>query len=225
MIALPNPDGSFTCTLFWPFDDTVGFDTVSTGADMRRVCGEQFPDANALMPDLEHEYEHNQTSSLVTMRTGPWHHDGRALLLGDAAHAIVPFLGQGANAALEDVTILMDLYGYFGAENHHQVFETFSRERKPDTDALADEAIEHFVEMRDSVASRWFLLAKRLERVASRLAPGQFIPLYTLISFTRTPYADAVARSKRQDRVLLVSAGAILVVLAAIAVFVLMWLL
>lgn len=215
MIALANPDRSFTCTLFWPFDDAVGFDTIGA-AEIVATFRDQFPDALPLMADLTHEYETNPASSLVTIRTGPWYHDGHALILGDAAHAVVPFYGQGANAALEDVTILMDLYKELGQDNHHEVFEAFYEARKPHTDALADLAVLHFEEMRDSVSSRWFLLGKHLERVAAKLAPGTFVPLYTLVSFTRTPYAEAVERAHRQNRWLSIGAAALTVTLLVI---------
>ena len=121
MIALPNPDGSFTCTLFWPFRGEVGFERVDTEAELHAVFRSEFADVLLLMPDLSEQYLTTPTGSLLTIRCGPWHHDGRVVLLGDAAHAVVPFYGQGANAALEDVTIFVELLadnrGDFGRDD------------------------------------------------------------------------------------------------------------
>ncbi|MFN3218081.1 MAG: FAD-dependent oxidoreductase [Acidimicrobiales bacterium] len=220
MIALPNTDGSFTATLFWPFaapgePEAVSFDRVVTADDVAAAFARHYPDALELMPDLAAEYQANPASSLVTIRTGPWYHDDRLLIIGDAAHAVVPFYGQGANAALEDVTILFEHYARDAATPG--VFARFYAERKDDADALADLAIEHYDEMRDSVRSRWFLATAALERALHRLAPDRFVPLYTMVSFTRIPYAQAVERSRRQHRVLGVTVA---VALAAVALVV-----
>lgn len=223
LIALPNSDGSFTGTLFWPFDGQPGFDNVSSdGID--DVFEQAFPDVVDLIPDLARQYEANPASSLVTMRTRPWHHEGHTLIVGDAAHAVVPFLGQGANAALEDVTVLMDLYDQHGHDEHARVFAAFSEQRKPDADALADLAVEHYEEMRADVGSALFLFGKWIERLLARLLPSRFVPLYTLISFTRTPYADAVAKAHRQGRAVRVATIAVLALLALIIVAVVVWL-
>ncbi len=218
MIALPNNDGSFTGTLFWPFDGDPGFDTVTTRADVQSLFEAEFPDALRLIPDLADQYLTNPASSLVTMRTGPWHHEGHVLIIGDAAHAVVPFLGQGANAALEDVTVLMDLYEHHGHEAHEQVFGAFYADRKADADALADLAVEHYEEMRSDVSSRLFLFGKWLERTGASLLPNRFVPLYTMISFTRTPYAEAVARAERQTR--FIQTGFIAAVVLALVVLI-----
>ena len=223
MIALPNPDGSFTGTLFWPFSGSPGFETVVSEADVAGVFRSQFPDVLALIPDLAAQYVANTTSSLVTMRSGPWHHEGRVMLIGDAAHAVVPFLGQGANAALEDVTVLMDLYDQHGHDAHETVFDAFYLERKADVDALANLAIEHYDEMRTDVSSRWFLLGKSLERALTSAMPARFVPLYTMISFSRTPYAEAEARANQQRDRLRIAASLIglLLVAAVVAAIVL----
>lgn len=223
MIALPNPDGSFTGTLFWPFVGSPGFETVITEDDVGEVFRSQFPEVLALIPDLASQYVGNTTSSLVTMRSGPWHHEGRAVLIGDAAHAVVPFLGQGANAALEDVTVLMDLYDQHGHQEHERVFDAFYAERKTDADALADLAIEHYDEMRTDVSSRWFLLGKTLERALTSTMPSRFVPLYTMISFTRTPYAEAVARAKQQSERLRIAAALLILVLVAVVAAGIVW--
>ncbi len=213
MIALPNPDGSFTCTLFWPFDGPVGFERITEPGDVVAVFERQFPDALDLMPDLTIEYVANPTSSLVTIRCQPWHHEGTVILLGDACHAVVPFYGQGANAALEDITILMDELASY--PDRSEAFAAFFERRKPDADALDQLARDNFVEMRDRVASRRFLLTKRLKQALARLLPGRFEPLYTMVTFSRRPYAEAVAKARRQDRALL--AGSVLALAAVVA--------
>lgn len=226
MIALPNTDGTFTATLFWPFaapgePDALSFDAVADPATIEAAFARHYPDALELMPDLVAEYQANPASSLVTIRTGPWYHDDRLLIIGDAAHAVVPFYGQGANAALEDVTILFEHYARDAATPG--VFARFYSERKDDADALADLAIEHYDEMRDSVRSRWFLATAALERALHRLAPDRFVPLYTMVSFTRIPYAQAVERSRRQHRALRVVVAVALAVVALL-VAVVVWL-
>jgi kynurenine 3-monooxygenase len=222
MIALPNTDGSFTCTLFWPYGGEIGFERVDTEPEVHDTFAAQFPDAVDLMPGLTGEYLHHATSSLVTIRCGPWYLDDRIVLLGDAAHAVVPFYGQGANAALEDVTILIELLAAHGDAWGPAMREFYER-RKPDTDALADLALDNFVEMRDRVSSRLFQWRVRAEQQAHRLAPRWVTPLYEMVTFSRTPYVEAVARARRQsatiDRVLMATAA--LVVIAVVIVIVL----
>ncbi len=223
MIALPNQDGSFTCTLFWPFGGLVGFERVDTEREVNETFAKQFPDAVELMPHLADEYLRNTTSSLVTIRCGPWFYEDRVVLLGDAAHAVVPFYGQGANAALEDVTIFMDqLAAHDGA--WAPTMASFYAQRKPDTDALADLALDNFVEMRDRVASPWFRLRARAEQRVHRWAPRWITPLYEMVTFSRTPYVEAVTRAKRQtalvERLLLALAMVILLVVVATLVLV-----
>jgi kynurenine 3-monooxygenase len=221
MIALPNRDGSFTCTLFWPYDGPHSFAAVQTEADLRRVFERQFPDALPLMPTLAADYFANPVGPLLTVRCSPWHVDGRAVLLGDAAHAVVPFLGQGMNAAFEDCTVLAR-----SLEDHPHdraaAFAAFERQRKENTDALAELCVDNFLEMRDRVSSRWFRLRKRFEILLHRLLPHWYLPLYTLITFTTTPYAEARRRARRQDR-LVRAALLTLAALALAAVFFLVW--
>jgi kynurenine 3-monooxygenase len=201
MIALPNQDGSFTCTLFWPFEGENGFASIRTETELLRFFQATYPDAIPLMPTLAHDYFANPTSSLVTVRCSPWHAGDQAVVLGDAAHAIVPFYGQGANAAFEDCVVLDECLRQ-SAGDRGAAFASFEQRRKVHADAIADLALANFVEMRDHVASAGFLFKKKVENTLHRLLPRSFVPLYTMISFSRIPYADAVARAARQDRVL-----------------------
>jgi kynurenine 3-monooxygenase len=199
MIALPNADGSFTGTLFWPLEGPNSFAELRNAEEVRRCFAATFPDAVPLLPRLADEYYGNPTGTLVTVRCRPWHVGGRAVLIGDAAHAIVPFYGQGANAAFEDCAVLSECLAKHGSDLAG-AFAEFEARRRPNTDVLADLAVRNFVEMRDRVASRSFLLVKRLEHGLHRAFPRWFVPLYTMVTFSRTPYAEAVRRDRRQWR-------------------------
>jgi kynurenine 3-monooxygenase len=154
-----------------------------------------------MLPGLGQDFFANPTGSLVTIRNRPWHHEGAVVLLGDAAHAIVPFFGQGANAAFEDcLSLSAALARHTG--DCSRAFPAYEAERRPNADAIADLAIANFHEMRDKVSSPLFRLEKRAEALIHRLFPGWFVPLYTMISFTRIPYAEARDRAARQERAL-----------------------
>jgi kynurenine 3-monooxygenase len=198
MIALPNLDGSFTCTLFWPLEGPNSFAALRTEKDVLAFFHNQFPDAVPLIPTLVEEFLTNPTGSLVTIRSQPWHIGG-TVLIGDACHAVVPFLGQGMNAAFEDCTVLYQCLLDSGWD-WVQAATRYESLRKLHTDTLADLCVENFVEMRDRVASPWFVLKKRLAVLLHKLFPRWYLPLYTMIEFTRIPYADAVQRARRQDR-------------------------
>jgi kynurenine 3-monooxygenase len=198
MIALPNLDGSFTCTLFWPFEGPSSFAALKSEADVLAFFREQFADAVPLLPSLAEEFLHNPTGSLVTIRCQPWH-TGRAVLVGDACHAVVPFLGQGMNAAFEDCSVLVQCLKEVDW-NWTAAAPRYEAARKIHTDTLADLCVENFIEMRDRVASPWFRLKKRLSILLHALFPRIYLPLYTMIEFTRIPYADAVERARRQNR-------------------------
>jgi kynurenine 3-monooxygenase len=201
MIALPNPDGSFTCTLFWEFEGPRSFATTKTDDDVRRFFGEEFPDAIPLMPTLLEDFKNNPTGSLVTIRCAPWYHRDRVCLLGDAAHAVVPFYGQGMNAAFEDCIVLDECLDKFANDRERAFAEYFER-RKENADALADLAIGNFIEMRDKTASRAFRAKKKLDHLLEAALPGVYLPLYTMVTFTRVPYAQAARRARLQDRIL-----------------------
>jgi kynurenine 3-monooxygenase len=201
MIALPNPDGSFTCTLFWEFEGARSFATTKTDDDVRRFFGAEFPDAVPLMPTLIEDFKNNPTGSLVTIRCAPWYYRDRVCLLGDAAHAVVPFYGQGMNAAFEDCVVLDECLGKF-PDNRERAFTKYFDSRKENADALADLAIGNFIEMRDKTASRTFRAKKKLDHLLEAALPGMYLPLYTMVTFTRIPYAQAARRARLQDRIL-----------------------
>jgi kynurenine 3-monooxygenase len=221
MIALPNQDGSFTCTLFWPFEGPNSFANLRSPEDVLRFFRETYPDAVPLMPTLAQDFFANPTGSLVTVRCSPWHIKEKVVLLGDAAHAIVPFYGQGANAAFEDCVVLAER---LKANPHHRLaaFEQYDRTRKPNADAISALALANFIEMRDRVASPLFRFKKKVEKLLHALFPHSFIPLYTMVSFTTIPYAEAVEKAARQDTVLRWGAG-ILVLLLVGALLALVW--
>ena len=216
-IALPNADGSFTVTLFWPFEGKNSFAAIRNERDLQAFFAAQFPDAVPLMPDLAHDYFHHPTGSMVTVRCQPWHLGSRVCLLGDAAHAVVPFYGQGMNAAFEDVLVLDECMRRHGSDLE-RAFAEYEQLRKPNADALADLAVGNFVEMRDKTGSRLFLWKKKYEKALAKLLPGIFIPLYVMVTFTRIPYAQAIRRARRQNRFVI---GMVVLVFLILAVFLL----
>jgi len=220
MIALPNPDGSFTCTLFWEFEGPRSFATTKTDDDVRRFFEEEFPDAVPLMPNLLADFKNNPTGSLVTIRCAPWFYKDKVALVGDAAHAVVPFYGQGMNAAFEDCVVLDECLAGFPDDRQRAFAEYFQR-RKVNADALADLALENFIEMRDKTASRAFRAKKKLDHFLEAALPGVYLPLYTMVTFTRIPYAQAARRARLQDRI--VYAGLILVITSILALIVLLF--
>jgi kynurenine 3-monooxygenase len=213
LIALPNFDGSFTCTCFWPLYGPQSFAALQTPEAVQAYFRQEFPDALPRMPTLMEDYFGNPVGSLVTIRCAPWHYRDKVVLLGDSCHAVVPFYGQGANAAFEDCVVLDECLR-LNPTDRGEAFACYQRLRKRNTDALADLSLENFVEMRDKTASTLFLMEKRLEKVLHRAFPAWFIPLYTLVTFTRTPYAEAVARAGREWRAIK-GIAALLVFLAA----------
>src|SRR5438094_1179525 len=217
MIALPNPDGSFTCTLFWEFEGPRSFATTKTDDDVRRFFDEEFPDAVALMPTLLEDFKQNPTGSLVTIRCAPWFYQDKVALVGDAAHAVVPFYGQGMNAAFEDCVVLDDCFEKV-KDNRERAFSEYCVKRKENTDALADLAIGNFIEMRDKTASRAFRAKKKLDQLLEASLPGIYLPLYTMVTFTRIPYAEAARRARLQDRIVYSSLGAAIVSMTILSI-------
>lgn len=200
MIALPNQDGSFTCTLFMPYAGEISFENLTTPESVRAFFKAQFADAVPLIPELISDFFDNPTGSLVTIRCFPWAVGGRVVLLGDASHAIVPFFGQGMNAAFEDCSVLLDCIDETGPD-WATTFAAFQTRRKPDADAIADMALENFIEMRDLVADEDFLRRKRLEQEIERHFP-EYKSRYEMVSFSRISYAEAYRRGEINRRIL-----------------------
>ena len=200
-IALPNAEGSFTVTLFLPNDGNPSFATVRTADEARSLFDRDFADAVPLMPELENDFANNPIGLLGTLYLDRWHFDGRALLIGDAAHAIVPFHGQGMNCGFEDAVELADLMEVH-SNDHAATFAEFQHRRKPNADAIAAMALENYIEMRDSVADAHFLLMRALERKLAERHPGRFVPRYWMVTFSRLPYATAWARGEIQSAIL-----------------------
>jgi len=201
LIALPNVDGTCACMLFLPFQGPDSFAQLTTPSDVIEFFDAKFPDAAELMPELAENFFVNPTGSMVTIKCSPWHAEGRALLLGDAAHAIVPFFGQGINCGFEDCTCFLALLDRHGPD-WGRVFAEFERARKVNTDAIADLAVENFVEMRDRVADPLFLFRKKVELALQERYPLLFVPKYAMVTFHRIPYATALQRGNVQDRIL-----------------------
>jgi len=220
MIALPNPDRSFTCTLFWEFEGERSFGTTKTDEDVRRFFEEEFPDAVPLMPTLLEDFKNNPTGSLVTIRCAPWYYRDKVCILGDAAHAVVPFYGQGMNAAFEDCVVLDECLEKF-PDNRERAFSEYFSRRKENTDALADLAIGNFIEMRDKTASKTFRAKKKLDHLLEAALPGIYRPLYTMVTFTRLPYAEAARRARLQDRI--VFAGIVALTLSILLLSILLF--
>ena len=216
MIALPNPDRSFTGTLFWPNAGAGSFASLGSPAAVERHFREQYPDLLELIPNLVDDYRHNPVGLLGTVKCAPWQMLGRVGLIGDAAHAIVPFYGQGANASFEDVVELDRCLDATG-DDWAQALPLYERGRRENSEAIAEMALANFVEMRDKVADPFFKMGKNVEHTLERWLPGKYVSRYELVSFSTTPYADVRRRVKHQHQVLGFLAGA-LAALAATAI-------
>lgn len=206
LMALPNPDRTFTCTLFAPFEGPDGFSGIPDADAARRYFDSHFPDVLPLVPDFDSHWVSNPTSSLVTTRCNPWHLGDRVLLLGDAAHAIVPFYGQGMNSGFEDARVLADLLDAHGGTvpdaAWRDLMGEFTALRKANGDAIGDLALRNFVEMRDRTGDPRFLLQKRIERRLTDRHPDRWIPLYSMVTFSHLPYAEAMKLGRIQDGIM-----------------------
>lgn len=201
LIALPNIDGSFTLTLFFAHKGAQSFENLKTPEQVRAFFNEHFADAAALIPNLTDMFFENPIGNMITVKCAPWNYEDKLLLIGDAAHAIVPFYGQGMNCAFEDASALARELDR--SSDWAQVFAAVAQERKPNGDAIADMALENFIEMRATVADPKFQLKKQVGFELERRHPGQFIPRYSMVVFhPEIPYAEARRRGIAQDKLL-----------------------
>lgn len=201
LIALPNPNMTFTCTLFLPFEGPVSFSQLSNADAIQTFFEKNFPDAVKLMPSLIEDFRDNATASLVTVRCYPWVRN-RTLLIGDASHGIVPFFGQGMNAGFEDCRVLNELLDKHD-DHWKATLAEFQALRKPDTDAIAQLALDNFIEMRDLVADADFQLRKKIEAKLHELYPDQWIPLYSMVTFhDDMRYSDAYRVGQLQKKIM-----------------------
>ncbi len=201
LIALPNTDGTFTCTLFLPFEGENSFEQLKTEAEVTAFFRKHFPDAVPMMPTLVEDFFSNPTSSLVTIKVSPWHYKDKSALIGDAAHAIVPFYGQGMNAGFEDCTVLSALMDKYG-NDWATILKQYDDMRKPNGDAVLDLALMNFIEMRDKVAEPAFLERKKIEKELAKKYPQQFTSIYEMVSFNHTPYSTVWSCIQAQDKLL-----------------------
>ena len=209
LIALPNMDGSFTVTLFLSYDEgEYNFNNLTSEEKIISFFEKEFPDALALIPNIKDEFFNNPTGPLGTVKCSPWFYQDKTLLMGDAAHAIVPFYGQGMNASFEDVTIFDEILCHFERSREifdwNAVFKAYQKARKHDTNAIADLAIDNFHEMKDHVANPLFKEKRKIEMDLERTFPKQYSSKYSLVTFNENiGYNEAMKRGRAQDKALL----------------------
>jgi kynurenine 3-monooxygenase len=201
LIALANPTGDFTVTLFAPNDGPEGFAGLSSAVDVRAFFAHEFPDFSAMIPDLDQQFLVNPTGHLATLRTTGWSHRDRVIVLGDAAHAIVPFHGQGMNLAMESARSLARHLNDC-PDDTAAAFAAFERERKPNSDAIADMALDNYMEMRSGVVDPGYVIRRELALELERRHPDRWSPRYNMVMFSTMPYADVQARAACQAGIL-----------------------
>lgn len=201
LIAMPNIDGSFTCTLFMPFEGEISFESITNKAEAKDFFSTHFPN---VMPDLDNligDFFKNPTSAMVTMKCFPWTYWDKAVLVGDSAHAIVPFYGQGMNAGFEDIYVLANMLKKY-PDNWTLAFEEYEKERKPNADAIAELSYRNFVEMSSKTADPMFLLQKKIEKKFAAEYPEKWLPVYSRVTFSNRPYAEALALGDEQEAIM-----------------------
>ena len=201
LIALPNNDYSFTCTLFFPMMGPTSFETVKTKKNILDLFQSQFPDVIKLMPNLVEDFQKNPTGDLASVYCKPWNLGGKALLIGDAAHAVVPFFGQGMNASFQDCSTLENLMGQ-NENDWETIFNNFSSTQVENGHAIANMAIENYLEMRDHVNDPEYKKRRNVELKLERMFPGQFIPRYSMVSFHKIPYAEVYQQGEKQFKII-----------------------
>ncbi len=200
-IAMPNLDGSFTCTLFMPFEGEVSFESIKTKEEAQHFFKVNFPSVDQEIENLAEDFFKNPTSAMVTMKCYPWTYWDKVALVGDSAHAIVPFYGQGMNAGFEDIYILNEIIKKHG-DDWESIFQEYQKERKPNADAIAELSYRNFVEMSSKTADPRFLLQKKIEKRFAKKHPDKWIPLYSRVTFSNRPYSEALAIGDQQEKIM-----------------------
>jgi len=201
LIAMPNVDGSFTCTLFMPFEGPNSFESLKDKETLEAFFATHFPSTTDVIPNLVQDFFKNPTSTLVTMKCYPWVYKDKVALIGDACHAIVPFYGHGMNAGFEDITILGQMMEQYG-DDWHTLLAKYQESRKPNADAIAELSYRNFMEMSTDTANAGFLLKKKIEKWFSEKHPDKWLPLYSRVTFSHRPYAEALAIGDRQKAIM-----------------------
>ncbi|UJH68127.1 FAD-dependent oxidoreductase [Allomuricauda sp. SCSIO 65647] len=201
LIAMPNIDGSFTCTLFLPFEGEVSFEKLTTKKKAKTFFKEHFPNVRKVIDNLIDDFFKNPTSALVTMKCYPWTYWDKVALVGDSAHAIVPFYGQGMNAGFEDIFVLSQLMKKHG-DDWGSIFREYEQQRKLNADAIAELSYRNFVEMSSKTANPNFLLQKKIEKWFAERHPDKWIPVYSRVTFSERPYAEALAIGDHQEKIM-----------------------
>jgi kynurenine 3-monooxygenase len=201
LIAMPNIDGSFTCTLFMPFEGDVSFEKITSEQEAKSFFKTYFPNVRKEIEDLTQSFMQNPTSAMVTMKCYPWTYWNKIALVGDAAHAVVPFYGQGMNAGFEDITVLDNYIKQFG-DDWDSIFQEYQKERKPNADAIAELSYRNFKEMSSKTADAEFLLQKKIEKHFAAKYPDKWVPVYSRVTFSHRPYSEALAIGDYQEAIM-----------------------
>jgi kynurenine 3-monooxygenase len=201
LMALPNLDGTFTCTLFMPFEGENSFEELKDEQSLVAFFANYFPDTKEVIPDLIKDFFKNPTSYLVMMKCFPWTFENKVALIGDSAHAIVPFYGQGMNAGFEDIIVLGEMIEKYG-DDWETIFDEYQKSRKPNADAIAELSYRNFMEMSSKTADDKFLLQKKIEKWFSDKHPDKWMPLYSRVTFSLQPYSEALAIGDFQDEIM-----------------------
>ncbi len=200
-IAMPNIDGSFTCTLFMPFEGDVSFEIIKTKDEAKNFFSTHFPSVDHEIKNLAEDFFKNPTSAMVTMKCYPWTYWDKVALVGDSAHAIVPFYGQGMNAGFEDIYVLNEIIKEYD-DDWEAIFQQYQKQRKPNADAIAELSYPNFIEMSSKTADPKFLLQKKIEKWLAEKHPDKWIPLYSRVTFSFRPYAEALAIGDAQEKIM-----------------------
>lgn len=198
LLGFPNTDGSFTCSLHMPFEGEPSFASLQTESDVVSFFEENFPDVVSHIPNLAESFIKHPANPMLCIRCSPWTFSGKVVLIGDAAHVLYPYYGQGANAGFEDCSVLIECIEKHG-DAWPAILKEYETLRKPNMDAVADMCVQHYVEIRDSVGDPKFLLRKAVERRVNQMFPDKYTPLYTMIAFTCLPYVEALRKERKQS--------------------------